>query len=43
MSRLTGARLGRRMMPMRGYWQYGFGGAAYGAATFASATEIAQG
>jgi len=31
------------MMPMRGYWQYGFGEAAYGAARFASATEIAQG
>jgi len=29
------------MMRMQGYWQYGFGEAAYGAARFASATEIA--
>jgi len=31
------------MMRMQGYRQYGFGEAAYGAACFASATEIAQG
>jgi len=31
------------MMRMQSYWQYGFGEAAYGAARFASATEIAQG
>jgi len=29
------------MMRMQGYRQYGFGEAAYGAARFASATEIA--
>ena len=43
MTRLTESHCGRRMMAMRGYWQYGFGEAAYGAARFAPATEIAQG
>lgn len=43
MSRLTRGRAGRRMVPMQGYWQYGFGEAAYGAARFASAREVAQG
>ena len=43
MNRLTAGRGGRRMKSMRGYWQYGFGEAAYGAARIASATETAQG
>lgn len=43
MTGLTDRHGGRRMMAMRGYWQYVFGEAAYGAAGFASATEIAQG
>lgn len=42
MTGLTAARGGRRMSLMRGYWQYGFGEAAYGAARFASARGIAQ-
>ncbi len=42
MTRLTAAARGRRMSPMQGYWQYGFGEAAYGAASFASATGIDQ-
>jgi len=41
-TRLTTAAVGRRMSPMRGYRQDVFGEAAYGAASFASATEIAQ-
>lgn len=28
------------MAPMRGYWQYVFGEAAYGAASFTSAAEV---
>ena len=38
---LTRAARGSTMVRMRSYWQFGFSEAAYGAARFASAAEVA--